>query len=218
MNIKLVWPFDTECYQTLFPELTLFDWNEDNSEKIDLLVFPGGEDVSLEYYCSRDTIAQFGNLCYTNKKRDDYEINVLEACYDGRLNVNKILGVCRGLQFLNVMFDGKLFIDLPSMGLGHDNIHSITHKIPSKLGFLEKVNSLHHQGLRTIGSYDRKGNRNHPVIIATDKTGNVPEIAMWGSGRVLGVQFHPEYFWNDNPDKIKFRDVVYSWIKGESIV
>lgn len=218
MNIKLAWPFDTEAYQSLFPELVLFDWKEHSREKIDLMVFPGGEDVSLEYYNGRETIQKYQHLCHTNRERDDYEIDILDACYDGRLSVKKILGVCRGMQLLNVMFDGKLFVDLPSVNIFHNSIHDIVHKYPSRLSFLERVNSLHHQGLRTIGGYDRRGNRISNVVLATDENGLVPEIITWANERVLGVQFHPEYFWGSNPDKNKFRDVVYSWVNGESII
>ena len=47
---------------------------------------------------------------------------------------------------------------------------------------------------KEIGKFTRAGNRNNPVIIATDKSGYVPEIVTWENGRVLGVQFHPEIF------------------------
>lgn len=218
MNIKLAWDFDFECYKSLFPEITMFNWETDKENKIDLMVFPGGEDVSLEYYCSRETVEQYKNLCYSNRERDDYEINILDAVYDGRLKVNKILGVCRGLQLLNVMFDGKLYPDLYSNELGHDRVHTIKHKAPNNLEFLETVNSLHHQGIRNVGNYDRRGNRNYPIIIATDKSGHIPEIVTWGKERILGVQFHPEYFWDNNPDKSKFREFCYSWIDSKTTI
>jgi putative glutamine amidotransferase len=216
LNIKLAWDFDLECYKSLFPEITLFDWEKHRHDKIDLMVFPGGEDVSLEFYCSRSMIEEYKNMCHTNKERDDYEMSVLDACFDGRLNVNKILGVCRGMQFINVMFDGKLYPDLYSHGIGHDRIHDIFHKVHSNLGFLQTVNSLHHQGLSNVGNYDRRGNRSYPTIIATDKSGHVPEIVTWQNDRTLGIQFHPEYFWDDNPDKKAFREFCYDWVDGKT--
>jgi len=216
LNIKLAWNFDIYAYQSLFPEITLFNWDKDRNEQIDLMVFPGGEDVSLEYYTSGDSIRRFSNLCYTNRERDDYEVNILDACYDGRLNVNKILGVCRGMQLINVMFSGRLFEDLYSYEMAHDKIHDIKHKIPNVFSSVRKVNSMHHQGIRTLGSYNRRGNNVYPKILASDGKGRIPEIVMWEGGRVLGVQFHPEYFWNDNPDKTLFREEFYKWVRGES--
>lgn len=218
MNIKSTWNFALGAYQSLFEECILFNWDEQqrSNDKIDLLIFPGGEDVSLEYYSGRDDVNRFRNLCYSNRERDDYEMNILDAVYDGRLKVNKILGVCRGMQLLNVLFDGKLYQDLHSFELSHPNEHEIYHKIPSNLGFLKYVNSLHHQGLRLMGAYDRRGNRIDSRIIATDKTGYVPEIVSWSGDRILGVQFHPEFFDDDYEDKIKFREFCYDWVKGNT--
>lgn len=218
MISRLTWNFDLDCYKSLIPDIELFNWEKDSDKKIDLLVFPGGEDVSLEFYCSQDTIRNYSNMCYTNRERDDYEMNILDHVFSGRLKVNKLFGVCRGMQFLNVMFDGKLFPDLHSANLGHSRVHNIYHKMKSNLEFLETVNSLHHQGLREIGRYDRRGNRIDNNVIATDKTGNVPEIVSWSGNRILGVQFHPEYFWDSNPDKAKFTEFLNEWVAGNTTI
>lgn len=219
MNIKLAWNFWFDLYQDLFPEIELFDWKKsDRTEQIDLLVFPGGDDVSLEYYSGRDDMEKFRGMCYTNRERDDYEFNLLDACFDKRLSVKKILGVCRGVQLLNVAFDGNLYQDLDTYGIGHSNIHEILHKANSNLSFIKEVNSLHHQGIKGIGKYNRMGDRSYPTIIATDRTGLVPEIVTWCNDRILGVQFHPEYYWSTYADKIKFKEFCYSWINGTTTI
>lgn len=218
MNIKLAWDFDFNCYQSLFPEITLFNWETDRDTKIDLLVFPGGEDVSLKYYCNRATIEAFSNICYSNEERDVYERDILDACYDGRLRVSKILGVCRGMQLLNIMFEGKLYVDLASNGIAHSRSHDIVHKVGNNLKFMETVNSLHHQGISEIGRFNRAGDRNNPTIVATDKGGYVPEIVTWENDKILGVQFHPEYYWENNPDKSMFREFCYSWVNGKTTI
>jgi putative glutamine amidotransferase len=213
VNIKLAYDFWFDAYQSLFPEIELFDWNKHAGDKIDLMVFPGGEDVSLEYYSSRDEIENYKNLCYSDKERDLWEFNILDGCYDKRLNVNKILGVCRGLQLLNVAFDGNLYQDLGSLGVSHDRVHVIQHKVISNLAFMETVNSMHHQGIRSLGKFTRVGNKNYPTIIATN--GNIPEIVTWENDRVLGVQFHPEIFMDGNTEKEMFRDFCYDWMSDK---
>jgi putative glutamine amidotransferase len=217
MNIKLAWDFWFDAYQSLFPEIELFDWDKHRKETIDLMVFPGGEDVSLEFYADRSTINKYAGLCYTNRERDDYEYNILDACYDGRLKVSKIFGVCRGLQFINVAFDGKLLPDLSSLGIEHNRIHTIKHTEKNNLDFLKTVNSMHHQGLHKIGQYNRRSDRSYPVILATDERGIIPEIVSWEHGRVLGVQFHPEVFSDNNEDKIKFIEFLNEWISGNKL-
>lgn len=217
MIIRLAYSFDLGAYKSLFPDIELFDWKKDRNEEIDLMVFPGGEDVSMEYYASSMEAQAYRYLTHSDRERDDYEMDILDACYDKRLKVNKILGVCRGMQLINVRCDGKLYYDTAmQIGYHHENVHQIVHKTASALGFIKDVNSLHHQGLRTMGQYNPIGNRSNPVIIASDKQGYIPEIAVWDNDRILGVQFHPEYFWNENPDKQKFRDVVYAWIEGRT--
>lgn len=219
MNIKLAYNFDLYAYKSLFPEITLFDLNNYDGRPIDLMVFPGGEDVSLEFYCNNESmISEFSNVCYTNRQRDDIEISILNAIYNKGITVNKILGVCRGMQLINVMADGKLFQDLEYYGFSHPRIHEITHLTKSNLGFLKTVNSLHHQGVSEVGKYNPNGNRSYPIIIATDKSTRVPEIMTWENDRILGVQFHPEYFGEDNPDKKKFIDFCYSWLRGETSI
>lgn len=216
MNIRLTTNFDLELFQKLLPETKLFDWYDDN--KIDLLIFPGGEDVGLEYYLDGDTIEKYGNLCHTNPDRDNAELKILQAALSGKIKVNKILGVCRGLQFLNVMFGGNLYFDLPTYGINHGRMHKLNQKTGTNLEFMTYVNSLHHQGVNKMGNnlYRLNIDRNaYPRWIATDETGEVYEIVTWLDDKVLGIQFHPEYYGEGNPDKDQFRKFLYSWSKNE---
>lgn len=217
MNVRLAYPADFGSFKTLFPEIKLFDFED--KTPIDLLVFSGGEDVSLEYYLPEPLIAKYKHLCMTNKNRDEYERKVLFSSLNGEYEVNKILGVCRGTQFLNVMFGGQLYPDINSAGIVHGGQHPLIHVANTNLEFLKIVNSLHHQGISVPGDYIKELNlKTRPQTIAVDQIGKVREIVSWLREKVLGVQFHPEYY-NDNfEDKIKFREFIYSWVRGEKSI
>lgn len=218
MNIKLAYNFDLWAYKSLFPEIELFNWNNDLATNIDLLVFPGGEDVNPEYYLSGVEYRTYVEMCYFNIDRDRVEADILDGAYDGRIKVNKILGICRGMQFLNVMFDGSLYPDLYTIGHAHTRLHNIKHQIPNNLDFLTIVNSLHHQAVNRYGTYNRRGNKVRPQLISTDEKGIVPEIMTWDNDKVLGVQFHPEYFDDSFEEKKLFREFCYDWVNGKKTI
>lgn len=216
MNIRLTYEQDFAAFQHLFPELKMYDPLD--KEPIDLLIFPGGEDVRLDWYLDRESAEEFQNLCATNPIRDEVEAQILLNAIDGDVEVKRILGVCRGTQFLNVMFGGTLFPDLPSYNIRHGRYHNLNHKLPSSLNFFKEVNSLHHQGIRLIGNRLRRGSqiRTYPIRIATDIEGNVTEIVTWLDDKVLGIQFHPEYYSDSHPDKEKFKKLIYDWVNDKA--
>ena len=221
MNIRLAYNFDLDLFQTLFPGTKLFDWKRDENLDIDLLIFSGGEDVSLEYYLDEDNIQRYSHLCHTNPDRDDKEIEILRGAINGDLKVNKILGVCRGLQLFNVMFGGSLYFDLQTYELAHSQFHTIYHKLNSNVDFFKTVNSMHHQGVRNMGDNLHRLElemRSYPKIVATDNSGQVLEIGTWLNDKLLGVQFHPEYYNESNKDKDKFREFISAWISGETTI
>lgn len=213
MNIRLAYDAFFDDFQSLFPEVKRFD-NNDTAD-IDLLIFSGGEDVSLDFYMDADGVKLYEDICMCNKRRDEREKEIFLKAMSGKIKVNKILGVCRGLQFLNVMMSGNLFAHLGEYGIQHPNVHELTHIKKSPLNFMTIVNSLHHQAVRQIGGVVKDlGIQLKPYIIARDNvSGDVPEIVIWGD-KILGVQFHPEFYDNDEPDKIGFRKVIYNWVNG----
>lgn len=221
MNIRLAYDFDLDLFQKLFPGTLLFDWERDRNINIDLLIFSGGEDVGLEYYLDEDSVETYSHMCYTNPGRDKKEIEILTAALDGTLKVNKLFGVCRGMQFFSVMFGGMLFADLATYGYAHNYMHDIYHKSLSNISFFKTVNSMHHQGVRNMGDNLYKlgiSMRMYPRPIALDNSGYVVEIGTWLNDRILGVQFHPEYYNESNPDKVKFKEFMNSWINNESSI
>lgn len=145
------------------------------------LVLPGGGDLEPWRYGQVNTASR--NL---EPERDAAELELIRRfCAAGK----PILGICRGMQTINVAFGGTLRQDLPGhLGSdGRDRLHSV-YTAPSGLGMLYGeglvvVNSAHHQAV------DRLGNGLRAVQWAMDGTIEAIEHT---DLPILGVQWHPE--------------------------
>jgi len=125
-----------------------------------------------------------------DRARDEAELELVRA-YMGA--GKPILGICRGMQLLNVALGGSLIQDLPQAvkpfhgGGERDLVHpvrslegSLLHRLYGP-NFL--VNSIHHQAVDRLGPGLR--------AIAWSESG-FPEAMDLPGKPVLGVQFHPE--------------------------
>ena len=118
-----------------------------------------------------------------------------------------ILGICRGLQFINVFQGGTLWQDLPSQHPS-EIVHrqgkpygTPTHKVMlsgdlSKLLGKEtlEVNTLHHQAAKELGE--------NLEMMAVAPDGIIEAFQMEGKRFVWAVQWHPEYMFRTDPDSL----------------
>ena len=120
-----------------------------------------------------------------DRERDRAELALAEAFLTWE---RPVLGICRGMQVLNVFFGGALLQDLPghSQAAGRDRLHRV-RTAPSPLRELYGqdvvVNSAHHQAA------DRLGSGLRAVQWAPD---GVVEAAVHETLPAWGVQWHPE--------------------------
>ena len=155
-------------------------------ERCDALILSGGHDVDPAVY--GEPRGQGEKVL--DPERDQAEM----AAYRAVAAAGKpILGICRGIQLMAAADGGTLFADLPSAGYeGHEDearetepAHEIIADAGSVarrvLGGTTKVNSIHHQAVRTTGR----------VLKATAWSPDGVIEAVEGPGR-LGVQWHPE--------------------------
>ena len=123
---------------------------------LDGIVFTGGEDFAPAYY-GADAHEKLGEV---NVTRDTYDLTLFKLAFDRNI---PILGVCRGLQLINVGMGGTLYQDLPSEQPSDINHRQeVDSKIPTHsvsivkgsmmhqiLGKDEiRVNTLHHQAIQ----------------------------------------------------------------------
>lgn len=151
----------------------------------DGLLLAGGGDIAPERYGQ----GMEGSLP-PDPLRDEAELALFRAFYGAG---KPILGICRGLQVINVALGGTLIQDLPEpvrpfhTGGRPDRLHPL-RSAPGSLceqlyGPLFLANSAHHQAV------DRPGVGLKPT--AWSESGLV-EAAEHETLPVLGVQFHPE--------------------------
>lgn len=163
----------------LVPSIASEAFKTEVIQKSDLVIFPGGSDISPSIYGEENTHS------YPNSVRDKIEISVLETAI--RLN-KKILGVCRGHQLINAYLGGKLVQDLEiDLNASHDSYHYLTvHNSDSGMMtniFSKGVNSLHHQGVIKPGK----------DLIPTSFHKGVIESIESVNKKIISVQFHPEF-------------------------
>ncbi|MBR3223048.1 MAG: gamma-glutamyl-gamma-aminobutyrate hydrolase family protein [Kiritimatiellae bacterium] len=158
---------------------------------LDILILTGGADVEPSRYGAEPS----PKLGKVQKDRDAFDFAILEAALARKLPV---MGICRGMQVINVHFGGTLWQDLPSEfpvkevrhgGNAVDKrCHTIGIEPDSRLAAVigatnVAVNSRHHQAVKRLASGFR--------IVARAPDG-VVEAIEHTSLPVAGVQFHPE--------------------------
>ena len=173
----------------------------------DALVLCGGGDVAPERYGQANRGSQPPNL-----ELDEAELQLFAAFYTAG---KPILGICRGMQLMNVALGGDLIQDLlpyaaPFHGNGEEDlVHPVRAGEGTLLyelyGATFAVNSSHHQAVGRLG----RGLR----AIAWAESG-FPEAVDLPGRPLLGVQFHPERMTGKflRPDTVDGAKVLQSFL------
>ena len=136
----------------------------------DFVVFTGGADIQPHLYGEENTAS------HCNPGRDAFEIAVYEKYKDA----NK-LGICRGMQLLNILNGGKMIQDIKGhTGRDHPILDIKTGKKPV-------VTTCHHQMCVL------PNNNSFELVARSLDELNVPEAVFIHSDKALGVQGHPEW-------------------------
>ncbi len=163
------------------------------ADMCDGFLFTGGHDVSPELY-HEDPL---DGLVFSCPKRDAMEGIVLKRAVDAG---KPVLGICRGLQFINVFLGGTLFQDIRTQHPSEtEHRQKAPYDRPSHEVTVEKgsplyeclaaervpVNSCHHQAVKDLA----------PVLeaMARSDDGLVEAAFMPGESFLWAVQWHPEF-------------------------
>jgi len=173
------------------------------------LILSGGPDVHPRRY-GEEPLAGLGEV---DEALDHMELLAAELAIEKNL---PLLGICRGIQVLNVALGGTLYQDISSQvpeSICHTpktdkavNTHTVNIEPGSRLHKLIGrreiwVNGKHHQAL--------KGLATGLVVAARAKDGVIEAVELAGKRFAVGVQWHPEGTWRDDLQSKKlFRSFV----------
>lgn len=162
--------------------------------RLDGLLLSGGADIAPDQYGHEPG----GNLYGPEPERDAYEFASLAAARAANVPV---LGICRGIQIMNVAAGGTLHQHVPEHSRFDVSADTPTHEVElaegsalhELYGDVRKVNSLHHQVIDEVGDGYR--------VVACAPSGEVEGLEA-EVGDVLGVQWHPEMMAGSADDPI----------------
>jgi putative glutamine amidotransferase len=160
----------------------------------DGVLFAGGKDINPKYY---EEAVKYPGLAQIDEKRDAFEFELFDRAHRRGL---PILGICRGIQMINVKFGGTLYQDLNSEAHVESEhmqaaprpepTHTVTLTDPeSRLGETFKgsclVNSLHHQAIKRLGrGLKVTAHSEDGLVEAVESADAYPFL--------IAVQWHPE--------------------------
>ena len=172
---------------------------------VDGLLLSGGADVNPAAYMRND----LRSICEVDEERDAMEFALIKRAREMDI---PILGICRGMQILNVAFGGSLIADIPSqykttITHTYDRENKLDSKHDVKLvsdsymredigALAGRVNSAHHQCMNELAPSFRPAAHSPDGII---------EALEWNESLraskpfLFAVQWHPERLSYDNP-------------------
>lgn len=152
----------------------------------------GGQDVSPEIY-GEEALPQCGEACGVRDRMEEFLLNLAIS------EDKPVLGICRGIQFMNAVLGGTLYQDIPTQ---YDTytihcqkppydipVHNVTVAEDSPLYQVIRkteisVNSYHHQAVKALSDKLR------PMAYSED--GLVESVYIPDKRFIWAVQWHPE--------------------------
>ncbi|MDG2164395.1 MAG: gamma-glutamyl-gamma-aminobutyrate hydrolase family protein [Flavobacteriales bacterium] len=179
----------------------------------DGIIITGGEDINPLLYNDTSNLKVCGDI---DHRRDTLEKKLFDYAFENKI---PLIGVCRGMQMINVASGGSLYGDIPSE-IGTEVIHRNNGEVMHEIALTEScplifpeeqdtfmVNSWHHQGLKNIPD---------GINVVARSFDGLPE-AIYIDEKLhpfmIAVQFHPERLGSDNPIHKRMRKSFLNAVK-----
>ncbi|EKE26773.1 MAG: hypothetical protein ACD_4C00148G0002 [uncultured bacterium (gcode 4)] len=196
-------------------------------EKLDGIILSSGEDIDPSIYKAVNLIKYDENISglgekyhrslmfVPNIKRDFFEISLYKAAKEKNIPV---IGICRGMQLINVAEEGTLYQENPDAGLIHFlgkdgwiHYHDIFLEKNSKIFEVFQIQkytvcSIHHQSVEKLGK--------NLVISAKSEDGVVEVIEHKDYDFIIGIQGHIEKMTKNYP---LYQKLIEKFIQNASI-
>jgi gamma-glutamyl-gamma-aminobutyrate hydrolase PuuD len=182
---------------------------------LDGLVLQGGADIDPQIYGDEPTDV----LGPIDSVRDRFELELLRAFAEAG---KPVLGVCRGMQLINVAYGGTLHQDLRQanvieyehrrLELYDEHTHAIEFAAGGWLQTLyegatsARVNSIHHQGVKRLGT--------SLVVEALSSDRVIEAIRQPDLPYMVGVQWHPEFHDSRFPDLLPSDPLLKAFLRA----
>ena len=197
-------------------KLTCVENNFSDIEKCNGIMLTGGNDINPRLYNQPEYLA-YCNPQEIDESRDEFEWKVMQYAEEKQI---PLLGICRGLQFVNVFFGGTLVPDIPAFGKfnhekfkdGNDRDHMVEIDTNSELYKITgqekgKINSAHHQSADMPG-YGLVANAMSPDGIIE----GMERKEARGRSYLMLVQWHPERM--GDQDSIFSKNIKQSFLQA----
>lgn len=174
--------------------------HKDLLSHLDGIILQGGTDLSPTSYQEQALKPEWSG----DPVRDDYELALIRQA----IAMDKpVLGICRGLQLVNVAFGGALYQDIATQNpdaqthRDAERYDQLNHAIAIQPGSLletwygkqqsnPRVNSVHHQGIKRLGKDLRVEALSVPDQVIEAIASTLPQRF------IFAVQWHPEFHAN----------------------
>jgi len=201
--------FNSGAIPIVVAPMNNYNWIDQIVNFTDGLILTGGEDSDPSFY-SKERSSYLGTVVI---ERDLFEIKLIDAFLKAK---KPILGICRGMQLLNIYFNGTLYQDYRELDEKleyhcENPYQKIIHKVKLKKEFEEiynqkelSVNSHHHQFIKKLGD--------NLKVTATSNDGVIEGIISTKYD-IVAVQWHPEMIYKNFSIQTKLMDYFIDLIK-----
>ncbi len=193
--------------------LTLADLLAD----VDALLLQGGTDVAPSSYGEEPLQPAWNG----DAERDQYEISLIHACLERDI---PLLGICRGIQILNVALGGTLYQDIRTAmptALVHrdwDQYDRLSQDVKFTAGShlqqlygvtTARINSVHHQAIKQPG-------RQLIVEARSPADGIIEAVRLETEAATyaLGIQWHPEFQLPEDTDLLDPAPLLQDFLRA----